>query len=410
MSRIYRWSSIVPLIGGMTIAGKQITGCDPEALISYKAFADNEKNIRAYMPHVPYEVLDDGGSQTAGKDADFISALCPCAGLSTLGTGTPEMREKANSWMFETAKHVLGTLKPRVFWGENAPGMYNDRGQSVRERLKALADQHGYTMSFYFTSTHLHGVPQRRHRTFYFFWREQGRTPVMPYFLKQAPTWGEYMKQVPADATQHEEDKPRAAKQLLATRFARFAHAKYGIEFPDVIRERMRDWGKTMITVQDFVLRDPKAPDRPKEMRDWYTEPTQAEADPRAAAYFDRIAAKIAEDKGIWDDSPSIFLPEVNFNALIGRTTDAAHPYEHRSLTVRECMHMMALPNDFQLVTKTINHICQNVPVCTGADMQRGVLAYLNGELDFVDSDITYQNNFKQAIERTDVESKLISF
>lgn len=411
MGSVYNFGTIVPLIGGMTIAGMQVTGERPKALVSYKAFADNEKNIRAYLPDVPYEVLDNGGNESALKGADFISALCPCAGLSTLGTGTPEMREAANSWMFKTAEHVLGTLKPRVFWGENAPGMYNSaRGESVRGRLKALAEANGYTMSFYFTSTHLHGVPQRRHRTFYFFWREQGRAPVLPYFFKQAPTWGEYMSQIPQGATQHEDDKERAYKQLRMTRFAKFAHAQFGEAFPDFIRERMKQLNKTMWTVQDFVLRDSTAPDRPKQMRDWYTEPTQAEADPRAAAYFDRIAAKIADDKGIWDDSPSIFLPDVNFNALIGRTTDAAHPYEHRSLTIRECLHMMALPNDFELVTKSINHICQNVPVCTGSDLQRGVIAYLNDELPFADGDVVYQNNFKSTVEKIEGDSKLITF
>lgn len=411
MGSIYKFGTIVPLIGGMTVAGMQVTGEKPQALVSYKAFGDNEKNIRAYLPDVPYEVLDDGGDEGALKGADFISALCPCAGLSTLGTGTPEMREAANSWMFKTAEHVLGTLKPRVFWGENAPGMYNStRGESVRQRLKAMAEKHGYTMSFYFTSTHLHGVPQRRHRTFYFFWREQGRAPVLPYFFKQAPTWGEYMSQIPAGATQHDDDKERAYKQLRMTRFAKFAHAQFGEDFPDFIRSRMRELNKTMWTVQDFVLRDSGAPERPKQMRDWYTESAQAEADPRAAAYFDRIAAKIADDKGIWDDSPSIFLPDVNFNALIGRTTDAAHPFEHRSLTVRECLHMMALPLDFELVTKSINHICQNVPVCTGSDLQRGVIAYLNDELPFADGDVVYQNNFRSTVEKIEGDSKLITF
>jgi site-specific DNA-cytosine methylase len=321
------------------------------------------------------------------------------------------MREAANHWMFASAKHVLENLKPRVFWGENAPGMYNsNRGESVRERLKAIAEANGYTMSFYFTSTHLHGVPQRRHRTFYFFWREKDRIPVMPYFFKQAPTWGEYMKLVPKDATQHEDDKPRAYKALRATRFAKFAAAQLGDDFPDFIRNRMRELNKTMITVQDFVLRDPAAPERPKQMRDWYTQAAQAAADPRAAAYFDRIHEKMGQNKGIWDDSPAIFLPEVNFNALIGRTTDSAHPYEHRSLTVRECLHMMALPNDFELVTKTINHICQNVPVCTAADMARGVIAYLNDELPFTDGQTLYQNNFKSVVEKTEGDSRLITF
>jgi site-specific DNA-cytosine methylase len=273
-----------------------------------------------------------------------------------------------------------------------------------------MARENGYTMTYYFTSTHLHGVPQRRHRTFYFFWRENGRVPVMNYWHRQTPTWGEYLAQVPADATQHEEDKGRARKQLLATRFARWAKHEYGESFPEFIRERLRALNKTMMTVQDFVLRDPGDTNRVNKMYEWYTSDEVAALDPQGGKYVQRIIDKTSEGKGVWDDSPSIFLPETHFNALIGRTTDAAHPVEHRSLTVRECLHMMALPNDFNLVTKTINHICQNVPVCTGADMQRDVIAYLNGELPMVDGTIIRQNNFKDAVERIDGDSKLLVF
>ena len=405
----YNWGTIVPLIGGMTLAGKQATGEDPDFLLTYKAFADNEKNIRAYLPDVPYEVLDDGGNIDAGKDADFISALCPCAGLSTLGTGDATKREAANSWMFKTTEHVLSHLKPRVFWGENAPAMYSQsgtKGAAVRDRLQALAEANGYTMSYYFTSTNLHGVPQRRHRTFYFFWRGD-KVPELRYFNKPAPSWKDYLAQVPANASSHKDDMDRAYRTLRATRFAKWADAALGEGFADVIRERARELGKTMMTVQDYVLDDPAAPNRIDEMRAWY----ESENDQASVKYIDRIMAKIAEGKGIWDDSPSIFVPEANFNALIGRTTDAAHPTEHRSLTVRECMHLMALPHDFELVTNSINHICQNVPVCTGGDLQHEVLAYLNGELPMIDAKVVFQNNFKQTVEHVEGgNSKLLVF
>ena len=411
MSKKYKWSTIVPLIGGQTVAGKQVLGSDPDCLLTYKPFADNEKNIRAYMPDVPYEVLDDGGDLTAGKDFDIISALCPCAGLSTLGTGSPEMRAAANSWMYRSTEHVLGNLKPKVFWGENAPALYSEnslKAKVVRDELEAIAEKHGYTTSYYFTSTHLHGVPQRRHRTFYFFWRENGRVPILPFFKKQALTWGEYLKQIPADATQHEDDKPRALKNLTATRFAQYTRHLHGEAWPDVIRDRMRKLNKNMMTVQDFILNDPEHPDKPQQMRDWFA----SNNDTRSVEYVERILAKIALGKGVWDDSPAIFLPEGIFNALIGRTTDSAHPYEHRSLTVRECMHMMALPHDFQLVTKTINNICQNVPVCTSADMYRGIVEYLEGRCVMVDSKVGFQTNFKEVfeIDRSPVESKLMVF
>jgi site-specific DNA-cytosine methylase len=397
MSKKYNFGSIVPLIGGMTLSGMNATGERPNFLLTYKAFADNEKNIRAYLPDVPYEVLDDGGNLEAGKGADFISALCPCAGLSTLGTGDAAKREAANSWMFKTTAHVLENLKPRVFWGENAPAMYSTasaKGEAVRARLMSLAEKNGYTMSFYFTSTHLHGVPQRRHRTFYFFWRDT-QVPLLGYHHKQAPTWAEYLATIPATASRHADDMERAYNTLRATRFAKWANAEFGESFADVIRDHARKLGKTMMTVQDFVLANKYLPDGIDKMRQWYSD----NDDQRSVEYVDRIISKLAEGKGVWDDSPSIFVPETNFNALIGRTTDAAHPTEHRSLTVRECMHLMALPHDFELVTGSINHICQNVPVCTGTDVQQEVLKYLDGALPMVDASVVFQNNFKQTVD-----------
>lgn len=412
-NKTYKYSSIVPLIGGITLAAREVTGDDPENFLTYTGFQDHEKNIRSYLPDVPYEILDKGGSQDAGKGSDFITALCPCAGLSTLGTGNDEMRDKANHWMFETAKHVLGTLKPKVFWGENAPAMFSptsERASRVRDKLLAIAQSNGYTASFYFTSTHLHGVPQRRHRTFYFFWQEQDRVPVMKYFKKPHVTWQEYLAQVPKDASQHSDDFERAHKQLRATRFAKWAENLHGPGFADNIRARMREDGRTsMLTVQDYVLHDKRNPNHAVEMLEWF----KSNNDDRAVEYMTRIINKRADDKGVWDDSPSIFLPEGIFNALIGRTMDAAHPTEHRSLTIRESMHMMALPHDFKLVTKSMNQICQNVPVCTASDMARNVVAYLNDELPFLDgAKVAFQDNFKETLDASRVvgSSKLLVF
>jgi site-specific DNA-cytosine methylase len=405
MTRQYKWAAIVPLIGGMVLAGKRVTGQDPQALLTYKAFADNEKSLRAYLPNVPYEVLDADGDQTAGTDFDFISALCPCAGLSLLGTGDAEKRDAANSWMFKSAEHVLKNLKPKVFWGENAPAMYSQtsaNGAAVRARLQAMAEQYGYTMTFYFTSTHLHGVPQKRHRTFYFFWRDD-QVPQLRYFKRTPPTFAEYLAQVPPDATQHKDDLDRAYNILRQTRFAKWAQAEYGDAFPEVIRTWLRTKDKHMCTIQDFVLADKARTDK---MYAWYVE----NKDEASIKYMDRIFAKLATGKSVWDDSPSIYLPETMFNALIGRTLDSAHPTEPRALTTRECLHMMAFPDDFELTTKTMNHMCQNVPVCTASDMQHEVLAYLNGELPMLDGKVVFQSNFTEAVELVEGDSKLLTF
>ena len=69
-----KYASIVPLIGGMTLAGiKATNGIKPSAIMTYSPFKDNELSLKMYLPDVPYHVLDEDGDIDAGKDFDYIS-------------------------------------------------------------------------------------------------------------------------------------------------------------------------------------------------------------------------------------------------------------------------------------------------------------------------------------------------
>lgn len=407
-----KYASIVPLIGGMTLAGIKATGVKPSAIMTYSPFKDNELSLKMYLPDVPYHVLDEDGDIDAGKDFDYISALCPCAGLSLLSYGSDEVKDAANSWMFKTAEHVLGHLKPKVFWGENASALYalnNKSGLKVRQKLEELAERHGYTMTYYFTSTHLHGVPQKRLRTFYFFWKETDQVPEMGYYNVPHKTYGEYMNEIPTDATHHSEYFEKAYNDLRTSRFSKFLQHKHGDAFPEVIRDWLRSNNKRAITTCKYVL---KQEDLCNEMMQWFVDNN----DQKGIKYLERILNKLRiEGKNIWDDSASIFLPETHFDTLMGRTTFSAHPYESRALTPRECMHLMAMSDDFTLQSRpgkkiSINHVFQNVPLCTSTDMTKEVLKYLNGELKMLNAKIVHQNNFERKIEKLVSTNNLISF
>ena len=69
--------------------------------------------------------------------------------------------------------------------------------------FRKLGAEHGYSFSIVKTNTELHGIPQRRIRTFYFFWN----TPTVPQLTwKNARTksFSEYLKEIPANATQQD--------------------------------------------------------------------------------------------------------------------------------------------------------------------------------------------------------------
>ena len=65
---------------------------------------------------------------------------------------------------------VLSLIKPTCLWGENAPGLYTPVGQEVLHKLKEIGMTFNYTFSVGKTDTRLHGIPQRRVRTFHFIW------------------------------------------------------------------------------------------------------------------------------------------------------------------------------------------------------------------------------------------------
>merc|ERR1712155_37902 len=105
-----------------------------------------------------------------------------------------------NSWMLDSAEFTLANIRPKVLWGENAPGLFASAGQDLVEKLRQLGERHGYSFSMVKTNSELHGLPQRRIRTFYFFWN----TPTVPQLRWKAqpcPSFSDYLKQIPKEAS-----------------------------------------------------------------------------------------------------------------------------------------------------------------------------------------------------------------
>ena len=98
-----------------------------------------------------------------------------------------------------------------------------------------------------------------------------------------------------------------------------------------------------------------------------------------------------------------VYVPKDYIGAFVGSApTKLTHPDEDRFLTIRECLTIMGLPNDFILQggVKNLNHICQNVPVTTASDMAKQVLKFCDGRLSnqMWDQDYMVQDNRKQSV------------
>jgi len=97
-----------------------------------------------------------------------------------------------------------------------------------------------------------------------------------------------------------------------------------------------------------------------------------------------------------------VTIPKDYIGAFVGHYPHMlTHPDEDRFISYREAMTIMGLPDDYELLDpkKSINHMCQNVPVQTATDMANEVLAYLEGRRETVDSTFAVQYNTNKSFE-----------
>ena len=162
-----KYSSIVPLIGGESIAiMNKLNGQMPEEVLSYSDFEPNDSHFINYIRGKgwtgDYVHLDEKKNHKP-KKVDMVNTVCPCAGLSTLSPQSSADRE-VNNWMYETAEFVLDKIEPKVFWGENAPRLAQKTGKPVVEKLLKIGEKYGYTFVLLKTKSLVQGYSQIRDR------------------------------------------------------------------------------------------------------------------------------------------------------------------------------------------------------------------------------------------------------
>lgn len=386
MSNI-KHASIIPLIGGETIGQSQAFGCPPSFMLSYEPFASNDSHIRNYYADVPYHVIGKDVFGTKSK-VDVINAVCPCAGLSTLSP-SPSSDSKSNDWLIESTNFALSTYRPKVLWGENAPCLASKLGEPVVQKMMQAAEAHGYTMTLYRTQSWLHGLPQTRERSFYFFWREKNRIPILPFFKRNEVTIEQFF-------TQHENTAKHASQQdvtndnipskdpmyryVLETLENGITHKKFHSLIP-----------KTMGPIHWVEDKDGSFGRAAKWLRKHGYE--------KQATRCETMDAKLAAGGNVM--RRGVEVPKIKIGAFVGHfPTLLTHPTKDRFLTYRECMSLMGMPLDFTLLNprKSLNHVCQNVPVTTAFDMATGIRMYLNDELPFHKGSLMLQRNHNKHV------------
>lgn len=392
-------ATIIPLIGGEAIASTQVFGSRPDYILSYDVFKNNEKHLLNYWNNeVPYYVLDKGGK--APHTVDVISSVCPCAGLSLLSQGYGDENEN-NQWMIKTAQYVLGEVQPKVFWGENAPGFAGKIGKTVREQIQQIGKDNGYTMSVYRTKSLLHGVAQIRERSFYFFWKGD-KTPILNYFNRPYKPIEEVIRSVTTNFQQEPINKKKPSENPYYRYILEVIHGGMThLEYSTMI-------GPSSVRDADSFGYIEKMGHNYKQVAEWMQENGHPEEVDKCMYKFKKL------EEGGSLMRRGVTVPKDRIGAFVGHyPMMLTHPDEDRFITYREAMTIMGLPQDFELVdanSQNANHICQNVPVQTAADMAGEVLAVLNGQRKMVDTDYIVQHNHSQTEEYVAVENTLESF
>lgn len=408
-----KYVTIVPLIGGMTIGNKMATGTEPEALISYSAFAKNDSYAKHYFSSVPYLEIDSETNKWAEPTADrpllneelknlslqnldFVSTVCPCAGLSMMtpwnkSVSMNEDNSTQNDWMYKTADFVLNELKPKVFFGENAPGLYSKLGQNVLDNLRKIGKQSGYTFSIIKTSTLFHGIPQKRIRTFYFFWKSD-KTPVLNYYDRPYKILSEYLKEIPQDAL-YQDILPNTIYDYNNP-FLGFFKDRFGNQW----REESKKVSSLSHSFKKIEGLEEEALNWIQTNREKYSESIMNKFE----KFVNRIIERKRTGRNWWDMTPQ-FMNEYS-KALIGKYLEVGivHPVEERFLNLRETMYLMGFPHDFELVKVSSNLkqiITQNVPTVTARDITLEVMKFINGELELLETDFIKQNNIENKID-----------
>lgn len=400
-----KWATCIPLIGGSAIGCAQTVGHKPEYHLSYKAFGFNERQIQHYWPDVHRFVIDSEKfalTDLPDTPIDFVNAVCPCAGLSSLSP-TSSADSEINDWLYKSTEFVLSNIKPKVLWGENAPALGTNKGRPVANKIAAIGRKYGYSFSIIKTDTFEHGIPQHRQRTFYFLWKSKC-APIIGYHHHKCKPLYKYLQEIPEDATQ--QDIHAVSFNIPNNIEVRYCTEKLGMTVPEIIkkygtgsfgmlamkigaRENPNKEGNFLVRGCESILK-------------WLeTQPDAKDRNKRIAEYK-RIRNKGLDNKGFMDNSFAYAYKYMN--ALIGRRPfTLMHPSGERFLNIREMLHIMGLPHDFELQNwkHSINTICQNVPTVTTRDMVKEVIRFIKGDPNMIlaAGNFVVQNNKTNRIE-----------
>lgn len=413
-----KWVVAQPLIGGMPIGFQNAFGCPPAAIITAGFGNDNHYikylnethnlNVPIINMETDYETFkseeDEILYNKICKDIDVMMHVAVCAGLSQLNACNSDCSTKRrgdadndqNQNMYNLTK--LGMrMNAKVVCFENAPAAYTNAGKAVVEKLEEIAESYNYSTHLFRTDTLLHGIPQSRKRTFIMFYRDTNPGLFNYQHVPYTPL-AEYLTQVNEGMTHFDEEVAIDAKDVFYEYILDYSGEKTYYAAMQKIGPHKNTW--TALQLTDYIGFDNAIQWMDKKFNE-----TGEEKYAKGKKLSEHCKFKVEKGLGYWDSSTYLANDGLYVNAVISKNIHRSlHPTLERGYNIRELLHLMGHPSDFDMIEPKKNwaQISQNVPVKTATFIGSQIKLYLEHKLAISKTDFVKQDNIGG---RTDVGS-----
>jgi site-specific DNA-cytosine methylase len=413
-----KWCVIQPQNGGMALGYENIFNQLPEFILSnnkdrdihYINYCNTVRNLNIPIIHINQNLSEfesNADKELFDKlnvDIDLVVYLPVCAGLSTLTNSFNSKyinrcsKNIKNQNMYEISEFVLTQIKPKVACFENGRNLYTNIGKDTLNIIKNIAYDNNYSVTAQLVNTFDHGIPQHRKRTFVYFWNTP-TSPFLPYEKVDTPTLENYLNQIPSDTSSMNE---WSHKENAVLDYAyRYIIDNYeGDDIRQIFKSHFPD--KSSLSGIEFIhLKNDWL-----KAKDWaYSKVSEFPDDPfynKVLKKYEHCINKMNNNKGIWDNSITIYGGGKYMNAVISRNMyNSIHPTENRSMNLRELMWLMGLPHDYTLFggRKNWKSITKSVPVNTAMFSAKLCNEFLNNNLSMSNDRFIKQNNINRNID-----------
>lgn len=386
-----KWCAIQPLTGGMYIGTEKSIGHPAEFILSFPGIGNpkvdkktgeinncgNEYHLMKYLDKVgrrpEYKVINrqmfcadedmnpeiiNSDLWTINKDKeldysniDLVVAVPVCSGLSTATTCGQDGKDTRNCNMLWISRYALRVIKPKIYIFENAPTFMGVRGEPIRIQLEKVAKENGYSIVYYKTDTMFHDNCQSRKRTFIIFFKKDF-APKMDFEHIEV-NFKDYMNRIPSEYKYNGSELDFMPINCINYFLIEYLKTIFGDEYKEKVNWNIFRYVNDNWLWDDVLDYCNKNYDGSKYLDN-------------LNKFINHLKLNFSQNRGIFHALPYLIKNDGTAPAVMYKMIQSCiHPDEQRLLNIRELLHLMGMPFDFELQGnpyRVYPQIGQNVP------------------------------------------------